>query len=743
MDKVVSITIPGVFEDLTVLGNIGGKQALYQQRIIDGGKAADDETVQGPEYFLSEPGTVRIRDDVSDKGKDVQVLAFAGEGDCKGGLRGLPAFFETRYIFRAQCTAEVKDVRVYHRLALVTEGFTFAGGWLFGDIDFINTPGRFTLALDVTFKDGSSRRISFRFTVVSVKMDVEDDCKRILKAIEAERPGLVQNFLSKTFGDAGFDPKGDTGMPSWYAILETIFGFYVGAAKQIIHNPHRRYEQTAEWRRPDRVKRWTPGLANRLASVAQDRREAAWFRVERIDAETDTTENRFVLHTLRDIAGKLREFAAAYQSVKGISAECLQGVGRQAGQLEELAAHPFFRGVGRYAGGGAQSLVLQKRAGYAQILTAWLKLKQALSPAGEGVDVGYRPLSALYEFWTFLKARDLLTQRLRADGYERTEDPKIADLAHLLDSDEESASAPAQTLCRMGYRFTKGTRTVTLAYQQTYGTDGGGENFAITYDQRPDIVLSIREGEGETADVYTYLFDAKYRVDELGGQDASPRDAIDDMHRYRDAILYRRQRAGLSREVIGAYVLFPGRIGHTYDYGPMLASENIGAISLLPRSASEKAFGAFLGKLVDKGSKNEHLEAAMPPRGATVVLAASEDEFVREQVLYGTFRQGQLPWITEKGLYNLPIERASGVGVDNEEQAKRKRILYLVPSNVSGRDNTHTFRVRSFRGMMSRKQLVNDYGYGGNPDPGKFYWVWNVEPATSARPAFADGQSPN
>lgn len=635
MDKVVSITIPGVFEDLTVLGNINDKQSLYRQRLIAGGKAANDDSVNGPAYFLSEPGTLRIRDDVFGKGEDGQVLEFATEGECKGGKRGLPAFFETRYIFRVHCAEGVKDVRVHHRLAQVTDGFTFAGGWLFGDIDFINTPGRFTLALDVTFKDGSSRRISFKFTVVSVKMDVETDYKAILNVIEAERPNLVQNFLSKTFGDSGFDSKGDSSKPIWYAILENIFDFYVNAAKQIINNPHRRYEQVTEWRRPDQIKRWTPLLANRYAAVSNERREAAWFRVERIDAETDTTENRFVLHTLHDIAQRLRHFSASYRSVNAISPEWLDGVEKQARQLEDLAAHPFFRGVGRYTGGGVQSLVLQKRAGYAQILTAWLKLKLALSPAGEGVDIGYRPLSALYEFWTFLTTRNLLERLLvEQNGYEKTEDPKIVDLSHLFDTDDESAARNVKTLCRMGYRFTKGDHTVLLAYQQTYGTDDSSENFAITYDQRPDIVLSIHDGSGEKECVYSYLFDAKYRVDELGGVDASPRDAIDDMHRYRDAILYRRQKAGLSREIIGAYVLFPGRLGQTYDYGPMRDQENIGAFPLLPKPDYEARFGEFLAELIEKGSKREHLALAIPPRGASIVMGVGfgEDEIVEKNV---------------------------------------------------------------------------------------------------------------
>ena len=242
MDTVLTVTVPGVFEDLTVLGNIDGKQSLYRKRLVDMGLASDDVALDGPLYFLSESGKVSLRDDVAHVEK---VLDFATKKQCDEGLRAAPVFFETRYIFRAKCGDDVKDVSVYHRLKSVTDGFTYADGWLFGDIDFINTPGRFTLTLDVTFKDGKRRRISFRFMVVSVKMDVEGDYRKILTKIERERRGLVQNFLSKTFGDTGFDPKGASNMPVWYAILENVFDFYVGACRKIIHDPHRRYaEQT-------------------------------------------------------------------------------------------------------------------------------------------------------------------------------------------------------------------------------------------------------------------------------------------------------------------------------------------------------------------------------------------------------------------------------------------------------------------------------------------------------------------
>ena len=59
----------------------------------------------------------------------------------------------------------------------------------------------------------------------------------------------------------------------------------------------------------------------------------------------------------------------------------------------------------------------------------------------------------------------------------------------------------------------------------------------------------------------TWLFDAKYRIDgKEKGVDVPPEDAINQMHRYRDAIYFKdyADREALKKEVIGGYILFPG-----------------------------------------------------------------------------------------------------------------------------------------------------------------------------------------
>ena len=86
-------------------------------------------------------------------------------------------------------------------------------------------------------------------------------------------------------------------------------------------------------------------------------------------------------------------------------------------------------------------------------------------------------------------------------------------------------------------------------------------NFVVrTVPQKPDIVLQLTKNDLHDGMKMTYLFDAKYRIGgKEKGVDVPPDDAINQMHRYRDAIYYKDYDSDqLKKEVKGGYILFPG-----------------------------------------------------------------------------------------------------------------------------------------------------------------------------------------
>lgn len=115
-------------------------------------------------------------------------------------------------------------------------------------------------------------------------------------------------------------------------------------------------------------------------------------------------------------------------------------------------------------------------------------------------------------------------------------------------------------------------------------------------NQQPDIVLKISKNDLKENLKLTYLFDAKYRIasdDNIDSKDCPPDDAINQMHRYRDAIYYQESTESSRRkkEVIGAYVLFPGSDSaddvRNLNFHKSIETVNIGAYPLIPGSKKE------------------------------------------------------------------------------------------------------------------------------------------------------------
>ena len=642
--EVFRVTVPSVGLVLKARADIDGKQAAYQKRIAE--DSPNDGLAALTEYSANVDCVFNF-----DRGDSTDDVPFAEGGDA---VRHLPVFFETRYFFRGDFKPDgarrVRDVRVEHRMASVSDAFNFDEGVLVGSLDFINEPGTFRLDLRITFDDGAERTVRLEFMVVSVKMNVARDYGEIVKTIDKEKPNIVRAFLSKTFWGAALDRIGETDYKSWYEILIEVFDYYEGACRRIVNNPHRRYEADIEWRRADRVKRWLPQLANRYNRMDNDRRAHEFFRTERLVAETDTPENRFVLHTLKELNRRLSEFGGRLKDNALVSQVWKDGIANRAERLERLSRHQFFRGVSRFDGFRQQSLVLQKSAGYAQILTAWLKLKSALKPIGDDIDVGYRPISTLYEFWCFLKMRDMLVEYLGEPVKQEWQDSAIDDIFDARELTDEYDGG--DKLCKIDISFDDVAtgRSFLLSYQKTYSARevDDGDTMAGLNPQRPDIVLSIIDGSS----VFTYLFDAKYRIWTKGtnGQeiDASPRAAIDDMHRYRDAILYRLHKADIKREIIGAYVLYPGRPEPHLckEYDESICRENIGAIPLLPNH--DKQLRKRISEIISRKDAKSHLESTIPTRGTTVIVGKG---FSEESI--PTINLQPNEWI-DNGFINVP-----------------------------------------------------------------------------------------
>lgn len=722
METVLTFKIPSLLSFTAKGRSDKFLQGKYLERVKEDDAAADGFVQYDFNRGVTEFSSFR---------DGVMVDLPEDDGLPKKTVKAPPVFFESRHLFHLAFDKPLpKAVEIDHPMAAIADGFQYEGGVLWGDIDFINSPGVFSLRLRIVHADDRREELDFKLPVVSVKMNVERDYKVIKDDIQKASPGIVLAFLAKTFDDAGLNGrKRRQTDEEWFGILRDVFDEYERACKKIINDPHRRYVVEPMWQRADRVKRWTHQQANLFARTEEAAREIIRFRTTRIAPAIDTVENRFVLYTLKSLSRDLVEFAGKYAGREGVNEDFIKGIETRGTDLARLAHEPFFRGVGRFEGFRQQSLVLQRRPGYAQVLNAWLMLQQSLSPTKKGIQIGYRPISSLYEFWCFLEFRKLLTAELSVPGEEKVESGTVDSV---LDKEELIDGVKKKTLSKLVHVWKKDGWSYTLSYQKTYGLEGDDRTFAIDYLQRPDIVLSMKEDA--STNEYTYLFDSKYRISTMDGKDASPRDAIDEMHRYRDAILYRRGDGILqqpNREAIGAYVLFPGRSGDkSYEYAEKRIIENIGAIPLLPGADGEAKLIKFIKEILAKRTPESHLSADIPTRGTTIVVAPSESDYLATDVVYGTYRNSkgfnQLDWIKKNRVYNMPIDKAEEIGILDEASAKVKSMLFLVSSR---REKPSVFRIKRGSAMKIRQSdLVSKYGYSATkPEPQKEYWIWELE----------------
>ena len=591
MSEVVYSYSHGEIFTLKVIGRNEGRYAAYCKRI---GVEMDSDASNVDESTPS--GTVRVK----------------------------PSFYETRYFLRCDFKDKsVRDAVFFHKMASVSEAFDFDGETLVGTLDFVNSPGKFHFEI-VWYRGGVRESAAFDWMVVSEKLNVQEDYKKIVDTIEENAPGLVRAFLAKSKGEAGLVRRDDTSDAIWADIFTEISERYQRACEWVTNSPHLKYVSEVEYRRAGLVKRWTPGLVNRYASMDKGKRTVALFRTEQISPQVDTVENRFVKFTLKSISQTIKRFVKVCRGHTTVSEVFVNDLESRGKVLSKIMRKPFFAGVGRFTGFRQENMVLQRKQGYAEIYASWLMLQRTLDTTQRGFSVGHRPISALYEFWCFLRMADILEKDYgvamptgRIEGARVYED---------LFDEPDPDKIDLKTLSALTYEYPeKDGVVVKLLYQQNYGKEGATGDLAYYNPQRPDIVLVIQRGK----DTFTYLFDAKYRIDTRDGKDASPAEPINDMHRYRDAILYRSQEDDhkLSRQIIGAYVLYPGRpVPDSYDYAELIKKENIGAIPLLPGEEGGAALKLFIGEILGMKTPSAHLSRDIPTRGTTVVVGEAIGE---------------------------------------------------------------------------------------------------------------------
>lgn len=556
-----------------------------------------------------------------------------------------PVFFETNtYSF----TIFFEDLqtgttpRVIHPDKRVSEMFNVQQignkAFLNGTINFLNEPGRFDLKFAYAPSNGKERIAEISFDVVSPKLDTKNDLKTIIQQIRAEYDDIVFRYLTLTYQQfaEGREVNNDI---IWLAVFKNIIEGYINSVRYIIHRPHFRNHHYVDYLKAERIKKWSPTLSERFTIDRHEDEERALnklYRVERQETTEDTRENRFVKYTIERMGDRLKTVLNKIKVNSGdqVSEEENQGLEIYIRQLDKLKNAPLFKHIGRFDGFRQESIVMQQRTGYSQVYRYWLMLQNGLNLIDGKTSVGVLPIWQLYEVWCFLKMKRMVCQILELD-------PHNPDDISFIHEDKETMLNPflgSEMEDKVILENKKTGDQVELGYQYKYSRNSDGDRDGIhseTSEQRPDIVLNFKK-KNQTLTL-TYLFDAKYRVKgdddptiDLSVSDYPVEDTLNQMHRYRDAIYYGyRSKGNLAKEVIGAYILFPGRMNEDEELGKIENGEynklpyflrsiyqvNIGAYPLLPNDDSGLLLYSRLCQIIKGMSVVEQLRDTVPQRG--------------------------------------------------------------------------------------------------------------------------------
>jgi hypothetical protein len=496
-----------------------------------------------------------------------------------------PLIFENKDYFIGitfKNKALVHTPYIYSKLKEVEEKFFYREelGFLAGTINFGNDLGKSNLI--VRYKKGNIlQEINFQFEVFPTKLNYRSDYEKIVSDIEKEYPYLVLDFLKKTYTSfkSGNAPNKDL---IWWQVFGGLYNEFIQSSKFILNKPHSRIIRQTKYVKADRINKWTTTLEEEYSQFKHLPNKN--YRSEYKTLSTNTAENKFFKHA---VSQTLRRFKKVKSFIEkrfsnSITDPFKVELNSIEKQFETICANPFFRTIDEFQGIKQESLVLQKATGYSTIYKSWIMLNSGLKFL-EGIQkIELKNIADLYQIWCFLEIKNVIQKLLGKDN------PDDVDLAEI-QIDDFVFKIERGVKSKVSFNKTNG-EVIDLFHDFSYDTTANQTVKSFTVNQRPDIVLRITKNDLKENYVLTYLYDAKYRLasdEKEGSPDLPTEDSINQMHRYRDAIYYvNKDRNKPEKEVIGAYILFPGsgeiESIKKLDFYKSIESVNIGAFPLRP-----------------------------------------------------------------------------------------------------------------------------------------------------------------
>lgn len=567
-------------------------------------------------------------------------------------------FEETDYQIYLESRCE-HPVRLIHRDPLITRDLRVehSGKTLYGVVNFRAQIGRSIFTIFV----GDQPEIEIEVEVFPTKLDYQTDYRQILAEVQEIMTGLALEYLRATFRLGAISPEPQPTHLEWLTLLRQVISSLEQALRHIAQQPIRGLTREPMAVRADQVKRVDASIRTAIRrgagsgeflplSYGPSVRQRLDERRPR--PTLDTPEHKWLaaqLDRIRRRLGELMQQESSQPSTerRDRTIEELTQLESRIVQLRRL--EPLASAEGQPLPGFA-SMQLISAAGYKEAYQACIILSLGLRLTDGILQLSVKDLGLLYEYWCYLALLRLIAEETGCDIPSET----------LLAVTQQGL----QVLLKKGQQTTvdfdtKHGRRVQATYNQKFA----GEPMLIP--QQPDIVVSITDQDWPKLHL---LLDAKYRIDaspEYKKQYRSPgppEDALNILHRYRDAIL---ETTGIStdnqpkRTVVQAAAVFPYIENAAEKYSESrlwqsLDQIGVGAIPLLPESTDY--LREWLRTALQEGGWDL---ADRTIEHRTTAHAISWRHAAAEPVVIGTLSGGNevahLQWIIATKQYYMPI----------------------------------------------------------------------------------------
>lgn len=621
---------------------------------------------------------------------------------------GPPLYEHTEYQLYLRSANDGDRVEIRHRDPDSTRALNSQekGRVVHGSVNFRGQIGRSVFSIYLNGK----QTLDFEIEVFPTKIDYESDYQDIVADVQSILTNLAYEYLRSTFQMGKLSADRPPSKLEWLVLIEQVIDELDTAMNHIAQRPLRGLVRRDRTTRLERIRR----VDSRVRSqVRRGQGKGSLVRVGGIavreqlverpaELTLDTLEHRWLRNQLVDVQRTLGQIASFYDCEAELSSRrkrTSEGITHLESRVSRLLNLEPIREADGDPPMGFASLQLVSAPGYREAYRLLMFLKMSLRLEGDLIQLAVKDLEVLYEYWTYLTIVRIIQDEHGA--------PENLDALFSIRSSGLSVQLKQGETQQVAFS-TGDHRTIRVKYNPQFL-----DRDTTLIPQKPDILICFEE---DGWPIIQLIADAKYRIDATDAYRQQfhsfgpPKDSINVLHRYRDAILEieknESETFSLKRSVVQAAALFPMNLSTSEDFRDSrlwqsLQRLGVGAIPALP---SNTAFlKEWLLSAVREGGwsmADRAIANSADVRSRDWRIAASES------VLIGTLRspgtQEHLDWVTSERIYYQPYAKTQ------PRQHHVKQVAFYTPASLGKPGIRYLADVRSFE-LVERADIATPW----------------------------------